>query len=146
MNPRDFLDVADELAAGMREAEWRSAVSRAYYSAHHVARRLLRLAGFRVPRGDQAHGYLWLRLANAGHPDVQEAGNDLNGLRRLRNYADYDLDRPFLQATALDYVAVALGIIDLLEAVAATPTVLASITATMRDYERAVLGQVTWQP
>jgi hypothetical protein len=30
MNPRDFLDVADELLAGSTEASWRSAVSRAY--------------------------------------------------------------------------------------------------------------------
>lgn len=30
MDPLDFLEVADEWAAGNREAEWRSAVSRAY--------------------------------------------------------------------------------------------------------------------
>ena len=44
MKPRDFLDVADELSDG--EAHWRSAVSRAYYAAFHVARRLLIELGF----------------------------------------------------------------------------------------------------
>jgi hypothetical protein len=77
MNPLDFLEVADELIGGMREADWRSAVSRAYYAAFHVARRLLQRCGFTVPDGDQAHAYLWLRLSNAGHPDVRQAGLDL---------------------------------------------------------------------
>ena len=30
MNPRDFLELADEWLTGVREGEWRSAVSRAY--------------------------------------------------------------------------------------------------------------------
>jgi uncharacterized protein (UPF0332 family) len=37
MNPHDFLEVANEWLTGIREAEWRSAVSRAYYAAFHVA-------------------------------------------------------------------------------------------------------------
>lgn len=55
MNPRDILDVADELCTGLKEAHWRAGVSRAYFAAFHAARRLLRNAGFGVPRGDQAH-------------------------------------------------------------------------------------------
>ena len=66
MNPREFLDLAGEWAAGTREGEWRSAVSRAYYAAFHVARTLLQDCGFAVPAAEQAHAYLWLRLANAG--------------------------------------------------------------------------------
>jgi hypothetical protein len=65
MNPRDFLEVADEWAGGTREAEWRSAVSRAYYAVHHVARRMLEEWGFAVPTADQAHAFVWLRLALA---------------------------------------------------------------------------------
>jgi uncharacterized protein (UPF0332 family) len=78
MNPRDFLEVADEWASGTREAEWRSAVSRAYYAVHHVARHLLMDSGFAVSTGDQSHSFAWLRLANCGHPDVEQAGRLLN--------------------------------------------------------------------
>jgi hypothetical protein len=146
MNPHDFLEVADEWAAGMREAEWRSAVSRAYYAAFHVARNLMRRCGFAVPQGDQAHGYLWLRLANAGHPDVRRIGLRLNYLRTVRNRADYDLDRPFLHSVAFGQVQAADDLIKLLDTLPTVPTLLARITDAIRIYERDVLGQVTWQP
>ena len=97
MNPLDFLDVAGELAAGLREAEWRSALSRAYYATFHMARRLLQQGGFEVPQTEKAHGYLWLRLSNAGHPDVCQAGLDLGNLRTVRNVADYDVDDDLVQ-------------------------------------------------
>src|SRR5438477_485799 len=41
MNWRDFLSLAARLAADVTEADWRAAVSRAYYAAFHVARQLL---------------------------------------------------------------------------------------------------------
>jgi uncharacterized protein (UPF0332 family) len=41
MTGRDFLALAMQLAGGGSEAEWRSATSRAYYAAFHVARELL---------------------------------------------------------------------------------------------------------
>jgi uncharacterized protein (UPF0332 family) len=145
MNPADFLEVADEWAGGIREAEWRSAVSRAYYSVFHVARRLLQQSGFKVPDGEQAHAYLWLRLSNAGQPDVRQVGLNLNHLRGIRNRADYDLDRDFPQSFAFDQVQEALTMIDLLEAVVTTPAVLSNIMDAIKNYERDVLKQVTWQ-
>jgi hypothetical protein len=65
MDPHDFLEVAGEWAAGSREAEWRSGVSRGYYAAFHVGWLLLARQGFAVPEGPQGHGYVWLRPANA---------------------------------------------------------------------------------
>jgi uncharacterized protein (UPF0332 family) len=41
MNGRDFLPLAKQLTGSTTEAEWPCAVSRAYYGAFHVARRLL---------------------------------------------------------------------------------------------------------
>jgi uncharacterized protein (UPF0332 family) len=146
MNPREFLDVADDLAAGIREGDWRSAVSRAYYAAFHVARRLLRGGGFVVPSGDQVHAYCWLRLSNAGHPDVQEAGRGLSDLRTERNESDYDIDFPFPHADAVDAAHRADKIIKLLELVAADSVLLAQVVAAVRVYERDVLVQVTWRP
>jgi uncharacterized protein (UPF0332 family) len=146
MDPGDFLDVADEWAGGTREAEWRSAVSRAYYAAFDTARQLLQAAGFVVPQAEQAPAYLWLRLANAGHPDIQRAGNDLRSLRRQRNWADYDLDQPLDDATAAHQVLAAADLLQTLQSLRATPVVLAQVVDTMKIYERDVLKQVTWAP
>jgi uncharacterized protein (UPF0332 family) len=146
MDPREFLELADEWSTGGREGEWRSAASRAYYAAFHAARIILGAMGFVVPRGDGAHQYLWRRLANCGHLDVQRAGNQLNDLRRVRNRADYDLGRPFPGRWAVARVLSATEVIDTLEAVRALPHLLTQITGAIRVYERTVLGQVTWHP
>ncbi len=66
MDGRDFLPLANALAAGPTEAEWRTAISRAYYAAFHVARQLVMDLGFVVPYADRAHAYLWYRLSNSG--------------------------------------------------------------------------------
>jgi len=146
MNPRDFLDVASDWATGSREAEWRSAASRAYFAVFHVAQQLLQRCGFVVPNGDQAHAYLWLRLANSGRPDIQRVGNDLNALRRRRNQADYDLDQFFDSIVAVDCVQSAIGMIRDLEDLQTTPAILAQVVSAIQVYERDVLKQVTWQP
>src|SRR4051794_8638980 len=74
MDFRDYLAVATTLANEATEAAWRSAISRAYYAAFHVACQLLANLGFRVPRADRAHGYVWMRLSNSGETDVERAG------------------------------------------------------------------------
>ena len=145
MNPRDLLEVANDLVSGTREADWRSAVSRGYYAAFHVTRQLLALCGFSVPRADQAHAYVWLRLSNAGHPDISQAGLDLADLRSKRNWADYDLDRPVADTDAVIWVQTANDIIKLLDQVPALPHVQQQITDAIKVYERDVLKQVTWQ-
>src|SRR5713101_728199 len=100
MNVRDFLTLAKALANETTEADWRSAVSRAYYGAFHVARQLLEDLGFTVPQADRAHAYLWLRLSNCGHAQLKEAGRAVNDLRRERNWSNYDLKRPLAQQLA----------------------------------------------
>ena len=145
MDFRDFLRLAASLANGPGEAEWRSAVSRAYYAAFHVARRLLQSMNFRVPQADRAHAYLWLRLANAGHPDVQIAGTRLNDLRGERNRADYDDRRPMRQATAAKHVQTAAEVVRTLDAAAVEP-LRSRVAGAMIVYERDVLRDVTWQP
>src|SRR5437763_1133473 len=109
------MSLALALVGGLREADWRSGASRAYYAAFHVARELLQRCGFDVPAAEQAHGYLWLRLANAGHPDVIKAGNTLRDLRHYRNWADYDLTQTFTQPRAFAQVQDAEEVIRTLE-------------------------------
>ncbi len=146
ITPRAILDVADGLITGAEEAEWRSAVSRAYYAAFHAARELLRACGFDVPRADAAHAYLWLRLANSGHPDIRQAGNELNELRQVRNRADYDVEGDFPHTPAARYVQLAESLLALLQTAAAEDGVRARITEGMKVYERDVLREVTWHP
>jgi uncharacterized protein (UPF0332 family) len=145
MNGRDFLAAANRFLHSSEEADWRSAVSRAYYAAFHVARRLLMDLGFRVPRGERAHAYLWLRLSNCGDPQVTSSGRSLQGLRRDRNMADYDVELSLSQALAIPLVQLAHQIIAILDTATAEPT-RTQITDAMKIYERDVLQDVTWHP
>jgi uncharacterized protein (UPF0332 family) len=144
MTPRDLLDLADELSTDDREAAWRTSAHCAYYAAFHAARILLTQAGFAVPDADRAHGYLWLRLQNSGHPEVVQAGRQLNEARSIRNHADYDFAAAFDRKLATRQVARADAILELMEQVAESPETLAKITQAVRDYERDALGEQTW--
>ena len=145
MNWRDFLLLAARLAADANEAAWRTAVSRAYYAAFHVARRWFTDLNFNVPRADRAHQYLVFRLGNSGESAVEQARRDLDTLRRLRNRADYDEVPALTQAQAVAAVQLAEGIIQKLDSARQEPA-----RARMRDviivYERDVLHDVTWKP
>jgi uncharacterized protein (UPF0332 family) len=145
MTARDFLDVAYDLLGGTREADWRSAASRAYYAGFHGARDFFVAAGFAVPLTEQAHVYLWRRLSNCGHRDLQHAGSLMDELRGVRNWADYDLAHGFDQSTAYDAVR---RIDDVLQLLQALPTVLETherIIDQMRTYEKNVLREDTWK-
>ncbi len=146
MDETGFLELADELSTGSRQADWRTAISRAYYAAFHKARTLFRQGGFRVPDIERAHAYVWLRLSNSGHPDVDEVGGQLNRLRTIRNHADYDFDRPIHEAAAIRHVEIATDIIQLLHHLANEPEVLARVAEAIKNYERDVLREITWHP
>ncbi|HJT76497.1 MAG TPA: HEPN domain-containing protein [Gemmataceae bacterium] len=139
------MPLAARLAAENSEADWRSAVSRAYYAAFHVARRLFADLKFAVPRADRAHQYLVFRLSNSGEAAVEQVGRDLETLRRLRNRADYDEAPALPQPQAAAAVQVAEGIIRALDAARQEPT-RTRIRDEMVAYERDVLHDVTWQP
>jgi len=145
MNWRTFVTLAARLATGTTEADWRSAVSRAYYASFHVARQLLSDLRFTVPRADRAHQYLVFRLSNGGDPDVAQAGRDLETLRRLRNRADYDDPPAFVPLQADGAVRLAEQVIARLDAATQDPT-RTLITDAMKIYERDVLQDVTWHP
>lgn len=145
MNFRDYLTLARTLAGGTTEAEWRSALSRAYYAAFHVASLLLLDLSFRVPQADRAHGFLWLRLSNAGQADTMKAGSRLRLLRQQRNWADYDDRRTITRTDAIHSVQEAEKIIQALDAAAIEP-IRTQITDGMKIYERDVLKDVTWHP
>lgn len=144
ITPDDFLAQAELWITLPNEVNWRSAASRGYYAAFHVARRLLQDLGFAVPYGPQAHSYLWLRLSNCADATVSSAGADLNQLQRFRNRADYDNHRDITHTEASTAVAMARRIIGRLAAAGMEPA-HTTITTAMRDYERNVLRSVTWR-
>jgi hypothetical protein len=143
MNGRDFLRAARRYAAGTDEADRRSATSRAYYAAFHVARELLSGLRFRVPRADRAHNYLYVRLNNCGDPAVIGAAGTLRDLRITRNAADYDLGGVFPARDAVDSIAQADAVIRTLDGL--SPAQRTQITDAMKLYEQGA-GDVTWQP
>lgn len=145
MKGRDFLPLAIRLAAETTEPDWRTAISRAYYAAFHVARALFGEIKFNVPRADRAHQYLVFRLSNSGEAIVEQAGRDLETLRRLRNRADYDELPALTQPQAVAAVQIAIGILQILDAARQEPT-RTRIRDAMIQYERDVLQDVTWQP
>ena len=146
MDPRAFLNIAGEAAAGTREEDWRTAAGRAYYAAFLVARDLLVKAGFQVPPDQGGHAYIWLRLSNCGRTEIEEAGKTLRNLRRHRTWADYDTAHPFPEELAVQQVNQALTFVDVLDALAETASALATVVANIRDNEQRVLGENTYTP
>ena len=143
MNWRDFLPLAARLATGTTEADWRSAVSRAYYAVFHGTRDLLTGFGFKTPRADQAHEYLYRRLNNSGLAAVQQAAAQFRSLRQVRNQADYDMNRPCPKAVAATQLRVAHQILQTLDAL--SPAERTQVTDAMKLYEHQI-GDVTWHP
>jgi uncharacterized protein (UPF0332 family) len=140
----DFLELAERWVDRATEAEWRSAISRAYYAAFHEARRLLRELGFHVPKADAAHAYLSMRLSNSGVPDFQDAGYSLNSLRFERNRADYDIDRSLKQSHARVLVAAIRQTVSTLMRILSRAESQTLVDA-IRNYETTVLLESTWR-
>jgi uncharacterized protein (UPF0332 family) len=87
----DFLNLAIRLSGGGSEAEWRSAASRAYYGAFHLARDVVVSCGVALPKTADAHDKLQWCLSHAGDESLAAIASKLNSLRSSRNVADYDL-------------------------------------------------------
>ncbi len=94
MNGVEYIDFAAKLAATYSSAAGcRSAISRAYYGAFHLAKAFLAELGWRPPRNANVHVFVQHRLANCGHARAVEAGRILTDLHRARNDADYSLGK-----------------------------------------------------
>ena len=140
MNPREFQELAEELAHGKRPAELRSAISRAYYAAYLVAVETLRGMSFRISKGSAGHAEVQRCLFNSGDPALAKIGSDLSDFRRTRNLADYDPGDKSVeeQAKAVVYVAMARKIIQALDTCQAEPQrsrIIAGINAYLKKLE-----------
>lgn len=135
MNAIEFISVATQLLAGEGEGRLRSAVSRAYYGAFHVARQFLFDCGVIVPIDSAAHRNVRWCLGSSSEPPIVEAGRRLEALRSTRNNADYDLATlRFTQSLyAKAQVERAVEIVGLLSPYQ-TETVRAKVAPTIRSY------------
>jgi hypothetical protein len=122
MDGRAFLEVARDLVAGSREADWRSGAGRAYYGLLHEVLDALQRWGFSLPPRDKVHTFARLKLVYATDSDLKRIGLALEALGRLRNAADYQLSvhGPFVSAriavSALADAEAAVARLDALEA------------------------------
>lgn len=90
-----FIDYASKLAArnAATEAEQRSAVSRAYYGAYHLAKSFLERLGFTIQ--ERNHDFVKNCFVSSGQKLAKQVGIRLGDLRTQRNRADYDLKASF---------------------------------------------------
>jgi uncharacterized protein (UPF0332 family) len=101
MDARDFHTLAQRLALRGTPAEYRTAVSRAYYATFNVGAEILAGLGFSVRRGAAAHGEVYHCLSNSADSEVEDAASEINDLHRLRNRADYQLDTTDVESPAV---------------------------------------------
>ena len=144
MTPREFHKLALELSARDDEASLRSATSRAYYAVFHASREFLGRLGFQLRQSDQAHAAIYRRLTGSKDVQLRKAGDSLMQLKRLRNRADYDISQPYSTSEARTAVQEAALLMTRIDGFIDEKQ-LAEITQRIREYERDVLREVTWQ-
>jgi hypothetical protein len=88
----DYLELARRLAQGHDEASQRSAISRSYYAAFHVARRHVERIhpDVTLPRHGAVHDVVWTTLER-GRREERAAAHGGKRLRQKRTLADYQL-------------------------------------------------------
>lgn len=94
MQPIKFIELARRMAVLFRgdAAGVRSVVSRVYYGTFHEARLVIEELGYPVPRTENGHKFVQVRLLNAGNDHARRLGSLLCHLHERRKKADYDLE------------------------------------------------------
>ncbi len=94
MDATDFIQLGIKLLGRGTEAETRTAVSRLYYGAFHIASGILsEKCGIEIPE-NQAHAKLSQLFWRANNPNLENVGRQINSLRIMRRIADYELNDP----------------------------------------------------
>ena len=91
MDPRDFLNLANELLKDDKPSNNRTAISRSYYAAYNVAVHLLEKSSANIQKNTSGHGEVKNYLGNCGIKDLEEAQSKLTALHGDRIKADYRL-------------------------------------------------------
>ena len=83
--------LAEDLLNQTEESYFRSAVSRAYYGAFCIARNVI---GFKDSTGANIHWEVINEYRSSSDKNERNIGRILDKLRRARNNADYNEDKP----------------------------------------------------
>ena len=99
MDPQEFQYLASRLAEhGAYPSEFRTAISRAYYSVFHFGLKLLNDMGFPIVKNANAHDQVYHHFNNCGDRDLIKVASKFINLRTKRNHADYELRRHDVEA------------------------------------------------
>jgi uncharacterized protein (UPF0332 family) len=92
MDPFQFLILAEQLLKTHPFAVGhRSAISRAYYAAHHCIKAFVEDAGVTMLASANVHADVCRHLFETGDDEIESVGSDLGDLQSSRNDADYKL-------------------------------------------------------
>lgn len=116
-NPEDFLSLANEIFNGVdyKDARYRTTVSRAYYAAHLISRKIFEEMGrkFEIenPKDKgKIHQMVIDELIRVNEP----TGVVLRNLRKIRDKADYDLDYNFKKKDVITLIGQAKDVINVM--------------------------------
>ncbi len=142
MKPFEFHQLAERLLNQEKNAPgFRSAISRAYYGAFLTAVEFLE--GMSIYLVSQMpHKEVGDILADAGDPDLDEAGTMLGNLRSERNDADYKLHEKYVErlSHATQCVANAGLVIGRFSTCLAAAARLAAVSARLNARVKALRG------
>ncbi|MCY3023234.1 MAG: hypothetical protein NTW87_30015 [Planctomycetota bacterium] len=112
MQPLEFLHTAEDLwRNGIREADWRSSISRSYYAVYWMIGEeflktmpliLLQSVSLARKKDHLVHEKLPMVLKGSSDAKIQELGEALENLRLARVKADYHLASAISQVKAED--------------------------------------------
>ena len=88
---KDYIRLAENLITHNSEAYLRSGISRAYYGVFCITRNK---AGFKNYKQPDVHREVINYYKDSKDQKKQKIGNILDQIRRFRNIADYDEDKP----------------------------------------------------
>jgi hypothetical protein len=90
----DYLTLADELAVRPEEYCLRTAISRAYYYAYHLARQRILDNDFIIVPGGDSHKQVWEKFRDSPEHECRKLYLLAEKLKDKRQRADYDKDFP----------------------------------------------------
>ncbi len=139
MDPREFYELAVELAGETQPACIRSSISRAYYAAFNLGAEMLRGMGFKIEPTSQGHEDVRMRLHNARDSAVKEAAQKLRDLKTSRNHADYKMKRRDIEnpKTAKALIENANYVIKVLEKCKSEP-LRSQVISDIKEWERRI--------
>jgi uncharacterized protein (UPF0332 family) len=116
-NPEDFLSLANEIfnGTGYENARYRTTVSRAYYAAHLISKKIFEEMGkkfeIKNPKDEGiVHQMVIYALIRVNEPTAIV----LKNLRKIRNKADYDLDYNFKKKDVIMLIGQAKDVINVM--------------------------------